>query len=201
MTPRIQHRCQDVQPQSDITSFLVCRQIPVMSAASSAAVAANTSATPAAVSRPLVGVGVLITDSVNHPGRLLVGERLGSHGAKTFATPGGHLEFGEGWAECASREVKEETNLDLIDLEHVSTQNNVFAEVSKHYVTLFMHGRISPQSAPLQLMEPEKCREWIWISWADLKRKAASGEIMVFPPLRSLLNDQKFKLPEFESSH
>jgi hypothetical protein len=62
-----------------------------MSAESSSAAAVATAApaaTAAAPSRPLIGIGVLIVDPQNHPGAILIGERKGSHGAATFATPG-----------------------------------------------------------------------------------------------------------------
>ena len=52
-----------------------------------------------------VGVGVIIV----RDGNVLLGERAGSHGAGTWALPGGHLEFGETVADCARREVLEET--------------------------------------------------------------------------------------------
>lgn len=38
-----------------------------------------------------VGVAAVIL----REGRVLLGERIGSHGAHTWATPGGHLEWGE----------------------------------------------------------------------------------------------------------
>ena len=62
--------------------------------------------------RPKVGVGVLIVSGSS----VLLGKRRGSAGAGTWATPGGHLEFGESWAQCAVREVQEETGLTVTDV-------------------------------------------------------------------------------------
>ena len=62
--------------------------------------------------RPKVGVGVLVVSGSS----VLLGKRRGSAGAGTWATPGGHLEFGESWAQCAVREVQEETGLTVTDV-------------------------------------------------------------------------------------
>ena len=62
--------------------------------------------------RPKVGVGVLIVKGSS----VLLGKRKGLAGAGTWATPGGHLEFGESWAQCAVREVHEETGLTVTDV-------------------------------------------------------------------------------------
>ncbi len=176
--------------------------LPVTPMSSAVAAPAASPAVPAAVpvaaaapSRPLIGIGVLIVDPTNHPGCILIGERKGSHGAATFATPGGHLEYGEEWSECGLREVKEETNLDLVaPLAHVYTTNALFPDAKKHYVTLFLQGEIAPASAPLQLMEPDKCKEWVWMSWQELKRKHAAEELNVFNTLKPLLADETFRL-------
>jgi 8-oxo-dGTP diphosphatase len=66
-----------------------------------------------------VGVGCFVLND-EYPRSFLFGERKGSHGAGKFALPGGHLELGESWEECATREVKEETNLDITDIRFVS---------------------------------------------------------------------------------
>lgn len=52
--------------------------------------------------------------------------------------PGGHLEFGESWEECARREILEETGLAVRDVRFLTATNDVFAAEKKHYVTIFM---------------------------------------------------------------
>ena len=61
------------------------------------------------VPRTRVGVGVIVVRG----GLVLLGQRLGSHGAGTWALPGGNLEFGESVEACARRELLEETGLHL----------------------------------------------------------------------------------------
>jgi ADP-ribose pyrophosphatase YjhB (NUDIX family) len=84
--------------------------------------------------RPKIGVGVIIHDNA---GNIVMGERAGSHGAGTLQCPGGHLEYGESFAETAAREVLEETGLEVGNIKFLTATNDVFGE-GKHYVTIFV---------------------------------------------------------------
>jgi 8-oxo-dGTP diphosphatase len=125
--------------------------------------------------------------------KFLLGKRLGSHGAGSYALPGGHLEFGETFEECARREVKEETDLDIdiVDVRFLTATNDFMPDEGgargeewakgKHYVTIFMtatvkdlgQGERTGGGMPeVKTMEPEKCAGWEWVSWQDLVRWA-----------------------------
>lgn len=123
--------------------------------------------------RPLIGVGVLVM----RDGRVLLGQRLGAHGAGTWAPPGGHLEFAESVEDCARREVREETGLDVVGIQEAPYTSDVFAAEEKHYITLF----VTAQSAIGEpaLLEPNKCSRWAWFDWHALPRP-------LFAPLASL---------------
>jgi len=112
---------------------------------------------------PRIGVAVILI----RDGHVLIGRRLStSHGHDTWQFPGGHLEFGESIADCAVREVAEETGLEATITGYGPFTNDVFIEESKHYVTLFVLAT-APMGQP-QVMEPEKCAEWRWCPWDTL---------------------------------
>ncbi|PCK32848.1 nucleotide triphosphate diphosphatase NUDT15 [Pseudoalteromonas piscicida] len=109
-----------------------------------------------------VGVGVVIM----HQNKILLGERIGAHGAHTWATPGGHLEYGEEIEACAIREVREETGLHVVNVEKLGFTNDYFADEQKHYVTLFVMPTCDNHDA--QVKEPNKCKQWQWFSQDEL---------------------------------
>ena len=76
--------------------------------------------------RPKVGVSVVL----RFENLVLLGKRKGSHGAGTWAFPGGHLEYGESVEDCGKRELLEETNIDLKNLVPISNgfTNDIFED-------------------------------------------------------------------------
>ena len=98
--------------------------------------------------RVQVGVGVF----VKRKGKILVGKRKGSHGAGTWALPGGHLEPGESFEACCKREVLEETGLIINNISPVVFTNDIFRDEGLHYITLFFEGEY--QSGEAIVAEP-----------------------------------------------
>lgn len=120
-----------------------------------------------------VGVGVLVF----RDGRLLLGQRLGSHGAGSWAPPGGHLEFGESAERCARRELLEETGLTLGALHQGPYTVDTFPEIDRHYVTLFVVTTDAVGEPGRR--EPTRCAGWAWFDWSALPTP-------LFAPLASL---------------
>lgn len=107
-----------------------------------------------------VGVGVFVWKD----GKFLMGKRRGSHGHDTWSIPGGHLEFGESWGECATREVMEETGLVVDNVQFVAVTNDVFEKEAKHYSTIWV--RCDWVSGEPTITEPDK---WVDHEWRDFK--------------------------------
>ena len=123
-----------------------------------------------------VGVAVVII----RDNKILLGERVGAHGENTWATPGGHLEYGESVTQCAEREVLEETTLRISSVKKIDFTNDVFEKENKHYITLFVEAQCEYGEA--QLAEPNKCKQWKWFELDKLPTP-------LFLPLENLLKD------------
>ncbi|KAF7808947.1 nudix hydrolase 1 [Senna tora] len=123
---------------------------------------------------------------------VLLGRRRSSVGDSTFALPGGHLEFGESFEECAKREVKEETGMEIEKTEFLTVTNNVFKEIRKpcHYVTIFVRATPADSEQAPQNLEADKCDGWDWYEWGNLPKP-------LFGPLERMVNEgyNPFPLP------
>lgn len=112
--------------------------------------------------RPKIGVGVCIVKD----NKVLLGKRLNSHGSGEWAFPGGHLEFGESLAECAQREVAEETGLVIGNIRRGPYTEDFFYEQNKHYITIVMVADYI--SGTPAVLEPHKCEQWQWFDLNQL---------------------------------
>ena len=127
--------------------------------------------------KPKVGIGVLIFDKKE---RVLLGKRKNSHGNLSWAPPGGHLEFGEEFEDCAIREVEEETGVTIASPKLFSVTNDFFKKDNKHYVSIIMKA-IFPEGQEIKNLEPHKTDGWNWFSLDDLPEN-------LFLPLKKLFS-------------
>ncbi len=128
---------------------------------------------------PRVGVGVIITQGE----QVLLLRRQNVHGAGSWSTPGGHLDFGESPEECAIREVKEETDVDITDVRFRAITNDVFEAEGKHYITIWMEGRYLAGEAKINAAY--EMTEVGWFAWDALPQ-------LLFLPLQHLLDGKGY---------
>lgn len=110
-----------------------------------------------------VGVGVIIEDA---QGRVLLLKRAGLHGNGTWSNPGGHLDPGETPDQCAIRETREETSVEIGNLRFRGLTNDIFPASGKHYITIWMQGDIV--SGEPTLTAPDEALEIGWFAWDAL---------------------------------
>lgn len=80
--------------------------------------------------------------------------------------PGGNIEYGETFEEAGTREAKEETGMDVKDLEVicVQTDKNEYA----HYISVGMIAK-SYEGNPVA-MEPDEIVKWEWFDLNNLPK-------------------------------
>ena len=107
----------------------------------------------------------------------------GIHEPDTWTLPGGKQEYNETVIEGIIREVKEETNLDISDIELLSVNDDIQSD--RHYVTItFIANKCS---GILKCMEPTKEDEWRFFDVGKLPDN-------IYSPSKKSLNDYKLKL-------
>ncbi len=92
-------------------------------------------------------------------GQVLLGKRMGSHGEGEYASPGGKMDFGESFGECAKREVYEETGVKIKNIQFMFL-SNLRAYSGKHFVHIQL--RAEWVSGKPVVKERGKCEEWNW---------------------------------------
>ncbi|KAH6802135.1 nudix hydrolase 1 [Perilla frutescens var. frutescens] len=121
----------------------------------------------AAASQPKLELGVEVF--LLKGNKVLLGRRRTAIGYGDFALPGGHLEFGESFEDCARREVEEETGLEITKVEILTITNNMILEPdpAQLIAVLMRAALVDPNQKPINL-EPQKCDSWDWYDWNHL---------------------------------
>ena len=126
--------------------------------------------------QPEVGVSVLVKNG----DRILLEKRQNTHGAGTWAPPGGYLNFGESFEDCAVRETREEAAVEISDVKFRVMTNDVFTAEQKHFITIWMEAKYV--SGEPQIQAPDEESEIGWFMWSNLPQP-------LFLPLQHLLTD------------
>jgi len=130
-----------------------------------------------------IGVGVIVLNDKN---QILLGLRNEDekkadselHGEGTWTMPGGKLEYGESFEQAGIRETKEETDLNVTDIE-VFCMNN---DLNKHaqFVTV---GLIAKKyNGEVKVTEPDEIVDWKWFDLDNLPKN-------LFMPSRKCLQN------------
>lgn len=125
---------------------------------------------------PRGGIGIFIVNYETD--KILIGKRKDNN---MFALPGGWLEKLEEFEECGSREIKEETDLDIPanNLHHLRTYNCLDPQNNYHNVAIYLLAKINNnQAEKVKNVEPEKCENWFW---AEMKFMKDNIEKFFFP--------------------
>lgn len=132
--------------------------------------------------RPRVGVGVII----RRDEEILLIRRKHVHGAGSWSTPGGHLDFGESPEACAVREAEEETGVVVRNLGYRAITNDVFKAEGRHYVTIWFEGDY--QAGEPIVNAPHEMSEVGWFRRDDLPSP-------LFLSLANLLEGRRYPPP------
>ena len=107
---------------------------------------------------PEVAVGALI---FNPEGKIFLMKSHKWH--NKYVMPGGHIELGETIEAALKREIKEETNLDIHDIEFVCAQEFVFGKEfwkKRHFIFLDYACKTSSKEVSLN----SEGQESVWVS-------------------------------------
>jgi 8-oxo-dGTP diphosphatase len=126
-----------------------------------------------------VGVSTLVSNG----DRVLLVKRAHTHGDSTWGPPSGHFNFGESIEDCAQRETKEETGVDIDTVKFRAVTNDLFTQEQKHYITIWVDARYV--GGNVSVNAPKEESEVGWFTWDALPQP-------LFLPLQHLLEGKTY---------
>jgi len=84
-----------------------------------------------------------------------------------YSLPGGHIELGETMEDTAKREIKEETGLDIFDIQFLMVQECIFSEEfykKKHFVFLDYIAKVKNTNV---VLDGREGTEYVWVTIDD----------------------------------
>ena len=109
---------------------------------------------------PIPTVGATIFNTNNQ--LLLIKTHKWHH---KYGLPGGKIDVGETSEQALIREIKEETNLDIGEIEFILAQDVVFSEEfykPKHFI--FLNYRCKTNNLPEEVILNEEAQSYAWVS-------------------------------------
>ena len=110
-----------------------------------------------------IGIGVMIFKD----GKVLLSKRKGSQGEGEYAFPGGHMEYGESFEECARRAIMEEAGIKIKNI-HFLCLGTILWPDMKHYIQIGLMA--DWEEGQPEILEPDKLEEWIWYEISGLPK-------------------------------
>ncbi len=106
--------------------------------------------------------------------------------------PGGGIKFGETIEECAKREVKEETNMDIKIIRLLFVSESISKEYGRHLINLFLLGKIKSPNRELKVLSDHRVKEARFVPIEKL------NELEIHPPVAPFISrafKEKFQGP------
>lgn len=127
----------------------------------------------------MVGVSTL----VNKGDRVLLVKRAHVHGENTWGPPSGHFKFGEAIEDCARRETREETGIEIENIKFRLITNDLFEKEQKHYITVWVDADYVSGEPTVGAPEEESAVDWF--NWDALPTP-------LFLPLQHLVEGKTY---------
>jgi len=117
-------------------------------------------------SQPIVGVGVVVVCD----GKILLEKRKNEPGKGKWSVPGGLVELGESVEQTVTREVKEETGLEVEKPEHIDVVDNIIRDesgrVKYHFVIIDYFMKLKGGT----LKAASDAEELKWVPLSDVEK-------------------------------